>query len=561
VTTTSISFDGIGHVLADKRLQVPVYQRAFSWTSEPISELLTDLWESHRRGDTEYFLGSVVLTGTGGERPSVADGQQRLASVTMIYGAIRDYLAKKGDKRAPHISARFLASLNLKTEEIEPRLRLGEIDDDFFRKRVLSEPNTADREVSARVDSHDRLASAFDTITKYLEKVTGPSPSSDVAVLVDWAEFLEERAKVIVVTVPDESNAFLIFETLNDRGLDLSIGDLLKNYILGLAQNRIDEVRTNWVKATSALEGAGGEKLVATFVRHFWASKHGPVREKNLYKDLKRNIRSKQAAVDFAVELSEHARMYAAILNSDHELWGLYGPEARQFVQTLLTLRLEQYRPLLLACIKLMKPGELRKILKLLVSWNVRLLVVGGLGGGTMERYYAQGAVQVREGKLKSAKDLAKFGGAFVPGDAAFEAAFANATVSQAFLARYYLQALERGISGQHSPELVPNPLETEVNLEHVLPQSPKAGEWPTFDDEAIAANTKRIGNLTLLRADENVKAGNRAFLAKRAAYAGSQLSLNEWIGQQQKWTEAEIQARQARLAKSAVVIWSLKQK
>ncbi len=558
ITGTTIRLDGIGHLLADSELRVPVYQRAFSWTVDEINELLTDLWESFRRGDSEYFLGSIVISDGETEKPSVVDGQQRLATVSMIYAAVRDFLKARKDKRADPLANRYLFSLNFKTEEIEPKLRLNETDNDFFRKEVLGDTMAFTGGPTTATDSHKRIKLGFQTVKAAVERYA-KSSASDIALLIDWVEFLEKSAKVIVVRVPDEANAFVIFETLNDRGLDLSIGDLLKNYVFGRSENRIEEARVNWIKATAALEGTGGDRRVATFIRHFWSSKQGPVREKELYGDLKKKIKTKQAAIDFAAELAENARLYAAILNSDHELWQPLGSAARQHVQTLLNLRLEQYRPLLLACLATFPPAELKKALRLLVSWNVRLLVVGGLGGGTMERYYADGGKKVRDGKISKAAELVKYAAAFVPADAQFEASFAAATISQAFLARYYLQAIERSLSNEKSPELVPNTLEQDVNLEHVLPQNPELKEWPKFDEDSALANVKRLGNLTLLKADENNASGNHPFGVKRAAFAKSKLKLNEGLATTKDWSPEEIAARQVVLARVAVKTWQLK--
>ncbi|MBW8879261.1 MAG: DUF262 domain-containing protein, partial [Acidobacteria bacterium] len=249
ITGTTINLDGIGHLLADSELRVPVYQRSFSWASEEITELLSDLWEAFRRGDAEYFLGSVVLTAGTGEQPSVVDGQQRLATVSMIFAAIRDFLKDRGDRRSEPLANRYLFSLNLRTEEIEPKLRLNETDDEFFRRVVLSDTAITGRSPSAATDSHKRIRAGFQAVRDLVSRYAKTS-KNEVALLIDWAEYLDKKAKVIVVRVPDEANAFIIFETLNDRGLDLSIADLLKNYVFGRSENRLEEARANWIKAT-----------------------------------------------------------------------------------------------------------------------------------------------------------------------------------------------------------------------------------------------------------------------------------------------------------------------
>src|SRR5207245_11805298 len=150
--------------------------------------------------------------------------------------------------------------------------------------------------------------------------------------LLDWVEYLRERARVIWVTVPDDQNAFVIFETLNDRGLTLSIADLLKNYLFGRSGDRIKEVQQQWTTMTSALESVSREDITVTYIRHLWASMNGPTRERELYGNIKKTIRGKQTAIDFATSLADEARLYAALLNPDHQLWNPYGTSAKRHI-------------------------------------------------------------------------------------------------------------------------------------------------------------------------------------------------------------------------------------
>ena len=145
---------------------------------------------------------------------------------------------------------------------------------------------------------------------------------------------------------------------------------------------------------------------------------------------------SKQAAVELAAQLSSNATYYAAILNPDHQLWRDLGGTGREHLRTLQFLRMEQNRPLLLAALQSLKPREALETLRMIVSWSVRFLIVGGLGGGTMEKQFGEKARQVRDGEATTAKDVAALMAAVVPGDAEFQSSFSNARVSQAWLAR-----------------------------------------------------------------------------------------------------------------------------
>ena len=61
----------------------------------------------------------------------------------------------------------------------------------------------------------------------------------------------QEGAEVIVLHVPDHLNAFVMFETLNDRGLKASQADLIKNYLLSFCDKKIQEGQQKWAQMPS----------------------------------------------------------------------------------------------------------------------------------------------------------------------------------------------------------------------------------------------------------------------------------------------------------------------
>ena len=73
--------------------------------------------------------------------------------------------------------------------------------------------------------------------------------------LNDLVDYLLNNVKVIWLTAASDANAFVIFETLNDRGLELATSDLLKNYIFSLAGDRLGEVQKHWIGMTSTWSG------------------------------------------------------------------------------------------------------------------------------------------------------------------------------------------------------------------------------------------------------------------------------------------------------------------
>jgi uncharacterized protein with ParB-like and HNH nuclease domain len=112
ITGDGLRVDGVGHLLTDKKsLGVPTNQRSYAWEKDQI----TDFWQDivgAKQEKPEYFIGSIVLSESEGRSPEIVDGQQRLATTTMILAAIRDYYAQhrnEGDasKRVTKIEEDF----------------------------------------------------------------------------------------------------------------------------------------------------------------------------------------------------------------------------------------------------------------------------------------------------------------------------------------------------------------------------------------------------------------------------------------------------------------------
>jgi hypothetical protein len=434
---------------------------------------------------------------------------------------------------------------------------MNEIDRDYFAKRVLSDPTSADRSVAAIKESHRRIGRAAELARTHIGHWVSTS-NTPTARLTELKDYLDKHVRVIWVRVPDDANAFVIFETLNDRGLELAISDLLKNFLFRMVENRLPEAQAYWVSMLATLEAVQDESIVVEFIRHLWSSKFGSTRERDLYADIKKRTTSKQAAVDMVKELSESARLYAAILNTDNPFWTSYGPTAKGHMAAMNGLGMVQIRPLVLAVLAKLSVKETKESLRLMVSWGARFLITGGLGGGTMEKHYADAALAVRAGTIKSAKQLQKQLAGVVPRDKEFEAAVEIARVSKANLARYYLQVLERQHKGENQPELVPNTNQEEVNLEHILPRSPDSSWGTTFSEEEAAAYNTRLGNLALLAVDQNCAGANESFAAKKPILAASKFALTKLAGKKQQWTPQAIEARQKTLAALAVKAWPL---
>jgi hypothetical protein len=555
----------IGRILATYRLEVPIHQRAYAWVA---SEEVAQLWEDVVRATHEepdgYFIGPLVLgeaaAATG--RLNVIDGQQRLATVSLVFAAMASVFLERGEQeRCRLIADEFLRHKNINTLDDEPNLLLGDADRAYFTNVVLAAVSGAPiPEPNPRKPSQQLIVDAYCKLKELLE---GHSP----ATAADWSDrllnlrtYLVEQTKTILVLPGSEENAYLIFETLNGRGLRLTTTDLLKNYLFGKAgAAHLDRVRNAWVEMVTALED-GGLPEATTFLRHFWISSRDSVREMALYRTICRDVRTSTAVRELTDSLADSANKYVALANPSHRLWTNQGTPLRQALCELSLFRVETARPLLLAASEKLPPAMFSKIVCAVARWSIRLAIAGGLGSGSLEEAYGRAARKIRRGEITDDTQLQGDLAALLPTDSVFRAAFAVKEMSRGPQVRHLLVGLERQARLDSGLQADVGAVEDEtlVNWEHVMPRNPPPGGWDGVPADVHAAYVNRLGNSALMLATANSGAANETFSAKKKRYLQSELLLTREIGNQSVWSSKEIEERQGRMADLAVRYWPL---
>jgi hypothetical protein len=535
LSPVDIELEGIGHILRDRRLDVPPYQRGYAWEREQVEDFWWDLRAAFGAAASQYFLGTVVLTSADPGHSTIIDGQQRSATTLLLFAALRNEFLRRGDSdRAKVIERQYIVTPELRTARDVPRLTLNEGDRPWLETVIATRPSSTDEHgldpskaliVEALVFFEERIREEA--------KNAGPQWAE---VLFQWVEFLEHRARVISVDVSDEADAFLIFETLNARGRELTVADLLKNYLFGLARTELDLLQRRWMSALESLEASADEEIFTTFVRHLWSSLRGATRERELYARMKAAITSKNTAMDFGAQLEDAAPLYAALLSPDHAFWQEKA-ELLTVAETLLRLGLEQNRPLLLAAMRNFDEDELGRLLRAVISWSVRGLVVGGIGGGTTERAYGEAAVAVTEGRARDAQAVFEELASVVPTDDSFREVFKQKRINRTRLAKYLLIALTQAVADHNDAMLVPDGTEAEYQLKGLLPRNADPDEWRDFPSDELGQFVLRLGNQYVERS------GGQPEPAGMLLGAGS-------------WSPETIAERQGAMASLAVSLW-----
>ncbi len=549
---------GIGKLLKDFTLTVPSHQRDYSWTDLEVKTLLQDLAKAISDNESVYFLGTIVTIPGSSGRLEVIDGQQRLATITILLCQIRRYLSGKDAIIAEDVKS-FLYHTDRNQRAIVPRFRLNNSDNDFFGTMLSDEQHTT--LIAPTIKSHKLITAAFKGISQYIQTiVAGFDVKVHGDILNKWINFVEFGADVILLQVPSGGNAYKMFETLNDRGLKTTQADLVKNFLFSQAGDRLPEAEHAWSSMRGALESLQEEEkedITVTFFRHALMAIQGFLRKGEVYEVVQRNAKGAQSAVAFLKKAENLSASYVATFYRDHEKWSGYPDVIRPAILTLNFFDIHPFRPLLLSITDKFQPKESVRAFELLISLGVRLLIASSTRSGSVEETLAKAAHRVFTGDITNTSDIKKELNEIIPSDERFRQAFEIATVSSGPLARYYLRTLEKVAKGESSPLFIVNDDKEVINLEHILPRKPE-GNWPQFTAEEADSYWKRIGNMVLLHHKTNSDLKSAGWLQKRPHFRDHDYELTAQVAALTEWNVDAICRRQADLAKVALKAWSI---
>lgn len=545
---------GLGSLLKQYQLAVPSNQRDYSWELKYVRTLYQDFAREIDGDDRLYFLGTVVTIPRADHVLEVVDGQQRLATTAILLSCIRDYLKDIEPELASSINSDFLTVYQRASRSFMPRLVLNLNDNDYFRSRINGEKAI----LSPGKISHRLIDDAFKEANEQVEKIVSKLDVKDHGdALNRWIDFIDLRASIILLRVPSAANAYRMFETLNDRGKRVSQSDLVKNYLFGQAGIRTPEVQQKWSLMRGSLESMEDEDITITFLRHSLSIIQGFVREPDVYEAVQRKVRGVQSAVSFSALLESLANTFVAMHNSDHERWNTYGLSTRKSLDVLNLFRISPMRPLILAISQNFDEKETERAFDFCVSLGVKLMITTGTRTGTVEEGLAGAGHKIQSGEVTNYRELLSCLKNITPSDGQFKAAFENATVTNAKLARYYLRSLERVIKNEPQPWHIPNDDPTVINIEHILPAKPE-GNWPQFTDDEVKIFKNRIGNMTMLRSTENSGLRSAPFEEKKKVYSNCPYEVTKLAAQEDDWSTTAIVNRQKILSDFAIKAWPI---
>lgn len=259
----------VADLFTNRKYVLDFYQREYTWSSANINELLEDLADAflrdynpeHERKAVAkyqpYFLGPVVTAAPSGAL-NLVDGQQRLTSLTLLLIHL-DRLAKEqelGEALESYVFSKKYGepSFNLDVDE-RAGVMTAILNGDSY------EPQAGDsNSVRTIWDRYEDIANSFP------EELAGDA----LPYFIDW---LLERVVLVEIRTTDQEMALEIFETMNDRGTQLSPTDMLKTFMLvGIDDSdEIEEANDLWRKRMAELKNNHAD-FIKTWLRAKYAS-------------------------------------------------------------------------------------------------------------------------------------------------------------------------------------------------------------------------------------------------------------------------------------------------
>ena len=247
-------------ILFERHYKVGYFQREYKWQRNNIEDLLIDLERSFnanwKKGDIQkdvanydkYYMGPIVLFQDGSEF-SIVDGQQRLTSFMLIMIFLNkqyNSLLQASNKFKGYIYSDYFgtSSYNMNIEE-----RVKVLDHLYRGKEV--------EESSLRNESSRNIFERYKDVEELF-----PLGLLEKNVLPLFANWLTEKLVFVEILTQTSESAYTIFETMNDRGLNLTQTELLKSFLLSNVKDevKIKELDSLWKEKISALNAIDNDQ-------------------------------------------------------------------------------------------------------------------------------------------------------------------------------------------------------------------------------------------------------------------------------------------------------------
>jgi uncharacterized protein with ParB-like and HNH nuclease domain len=540
----------------EKRFEVPLYQRDYSWREDNWEELWNDILEVTSDDTSKHYMGSLVLQKYEDQKYKIIDGQQRITTLSIfvlsLLSVLDDFINSDNEtednkKRAEIIRGRYIGDVDPSSLRYSSKLKLNSNNNDVYERFVIQlqePPNQRALNPSSKL-----ILKCSEYFKRKIYRYIGENTTGEFIVNFLTNE-VARKLIFIQIEVEDELSAYTVFETLNARGIELSSSDLLKNYLFSLLVSDTDQqiIQRQWDIISNNVNNAD----LPDFLRYYINSTEKLVRSSQLFKRIKGNVKTAADAQAFLDILEVESDIFRAIKDPSHNLWDS-NPHAKKHLKAIKVFGVKQVYSLLLISYRKLSDHDFVRVLKLLESLLFRYSTIAKQNPNSLEAVINSACVKLHSEQISTPRAIFNELRDVYIDDIEFVQAFQKArivTKNRKKLVRYIIFALENHIRATE--------LDWETNtatIEHILPENPSP-EWSQFISEEVQGEyIYRLGNYTLLSSSDNRSVANALFESKIETYSNSDFLVTSEISST-NWNQDSIEERQMALAERARVLW-----
>lgn len=596
----------VGKIFHDSLIfDVPKYQRGYAWGDSEIADFLDDFQKAYERrqqgNPIKHFFGGIVsvekdVEGAAHQRKyEIVDGQQRIATfiilmsrITRIYSEILDEAKANNDEENAKLIEKRTENLEREYFEVEieinrnirkfKRLELSRADDDEFRNLLRN------REISITRDSHKRLKSAFKEIEGKIRELLKDSEtiSDKLDVLENIKLLIDEDFSIIHIVTKDKQVAYKLFQVLNNRGISLTEGDLLRAKTLELLdpdqfsshQDTIErawddilkdppsdtEKFLRWIYASHNGKRPGRSSLFEDFLDAFYTEhKQEELQEVHA-----------ESIVKTTLMLKKEFGRCRRIIKGD---WPFeVGTDITEWDINRLEILISELKhvnsiPLLLAACELSQ-SKFLELVNLTEKIYFRYKLVCNEHEGSLKNMYQREAVKVRsdtekyevssyESEVKKLQDKKAGKDKFsnLLDDFVYQTSGGNKKIRYFLItAEYCWRWFKDGANGKPKFNKDIVHLFSSTTLEHIYPQNADKDQI----DEELEKNKHKLGNLTILAPKDNKIADNATFDEKKKIFEDSKLLINKRVCGFDEWNIKSLQQREKEFKNLALKVYTI---
>lgn len=512
--------------------KVPVYQRNYDWSNIQCEKLYQDIMLANER-DHKHFTGTIVyivgLNGSTLNEVLIIDGQQRLTTMYILLKALYD--AAKG------VSVRI-------ENEIEEVMFNRNCDEKY---KLKLKPVKSDNEqlvllIKDKIDDMDRSSNVYKNYITFKNLIANTLENGkELNDILDGIKKLEMVEIVLDKSQGDEPQK--IFESINSTGLDLSLADKIRNYLLMDDTNQDELYENYW----SVIEKNVGYRNLRDFAINFLNSQISKsVNEKNAYRLFKEHCEENNFThEDVLKKLRRTSKYYGAFIGENQ----YYSKKVLNCLTAFNTIKQTTVLPLIFRIFndfedKNITEETLCKVLDYLLTYFIRITaceinknlskfmksMYDRVIDGGYENYYEKFVIFLNDLRANDR----------MPTDKEFEKALINTPLYKKPICKFVLSVIEN--STKEHIDI------SNLTIEHILPQKENAAVWKKEVGEdynrVYETYLHTLGNLTIT--GHNSELGTKSFNEKKKIIRDNSKAniLNKEVLSAEKWDETSILKR-----------------